>query len=428
MARHDALTGLPNRVLLQERLDSAVGGLQRAEPFAVFCLDLDHFKEINDTLGHPIGDALLREFAARLQTSVRPIDTVARLGGDEFAVLQAGVGGRDEVAELARRLVVELNRPYDISGQQINTGASFGIAFAPDDGDDGALLLRKADIALYRAKAENRRAYRFFEPAMDSELQSRRHFEIEFRQALRDEAFEVFYQPTLDAGSRTIQNFEALVRWRHPERGLVAPGEFIPFAEEAGLIAPLGEWVLRAACREAVRWPADICVAVNLSAHQFKSADLVERVSNALEESGLAGCRLELEITESALLQESNRTLETLHRFRAMGIRIAMDDFGAGYSSLSYLRSFPFDKIKIDKSFIQSLDRRDAQAIVSSIASLGKNLSMRTTAEGVETEAQLKAVIDLGCIEVQGYLFSRPVPASQVQGLLDKFHRTVEAA
>ena len=428
MARHDALTGLPNRVLLQERLECAVDGLQRGERFAIFCLDLDQFKEINDTLGHPVGDALLRDFATRLQKSVRSIDTVARLGGDEFAILQTEVGGQEDVAQLAKRLVAALNEPYEISGQRLNTGASFGIACAPDDGDDGALLLRKADIALYRAKAENRRSYRFFESGMDTELQARRQLEIEFRQALQDETFEVFYQPLLDARSRTIQNFEALVRWRHPERGLVPPSEFIPFAEETGLIAPLGEWVLRTACREACRWPADICVSVNLSAHQFKASDLVEKVRGALEESGLAGSRLELEITESTLLLESNHTLKILHEFRAMGIKIAMDDFGTGYSSLSYLRSFPFDKIKIDKSFVQSLDQLDAQAIVRSIVSLGKTLSMTTTAEGVETEAEFLAVLAKGCDQVQGYLFSKPVPASQVGGLLSKFRHREEAA
>jgi predicted signal transduction protein with EAL and GGDEF domain len=324
--------------------------------------------------------------------------------------------------------VATLNEPYEIAGQQLNTGASFGIACAPRDGDEGAMLLRIADVALYRAKAENRRGYRFFEAGMDTELQSRRHLELEFRKALQDEAFEVFYQPLLDAKTQTIRSFEALVRWRHPERGIVSPAEFIPLAEETGLIVPLGEWVLRTACREASRWPTDVCVSVNLSAHQFKATDLVEKVRGILKEAKLPGSRLELEITESTLLQESHRTLEVLHELRDMGVKIAMDDFGTGYSSLSYLRSFPFDKIKIDKSFVQSMDQLDASAIVRSIASLGKTLAMTTTAEGVETEAQLAAVIEKGCIEVQGYLFSKPVPASQVGGLLDKFHRTEVAA
>ena len=428
MARHDALTGLPNRLLLQERLKRAVAGLADDERFAVLCLDLDHFKEINDTLGHAVGDALLRDFAARLRASVRKGDTVARLGGDEFAILQTGISGQDDVADFAKRLVAVLNEPYEIAGQQINTGASFGIACAPRDGDEGAMLLRLADIALYRAKAENRRGYRFFEAGMDIELQSRRNLEVEFRKALQDGAFEVFYQPLLDARTRTIRSFEALVRWRHPDRGLIAPIEFIPLAEETGLIVPLGEWVLRTACREASRWPADVCVSVNLSAHQFKALDLVEKVRGALTDAKLAGSRLELEITESTLLQESHRTLEILHEFRDMGVKIAMDDFGTGYSSLSYLRSFPFDKIKIDKSFVQNLDQLDARAIVRSIASLGKTLAMTTTAEGVETETQLAAVIDKGCVEVQGYLFSKPVPASQVDALLDKYHRTEIAA
>jgi diguanylate cyclase (GGDEF)-like protein len=428
MATHDALTGLPNRVLLQERLERAVAGLQDGARFAVMCVDLDHFKVTNDTLGHSVGDAVLREFGARLQASVRTGDTVARIGGDEFAIVQFTAGGPEEAAGLAQRLLAAMNEPYEFAGHKINVGASLGIACAPGDGDEGDLLLRRADIALYRAKAENRRGHCFFEAGMDTELESRRNLEIEFREALRQEQFEVFYQPLLDAKTRTIRSFEALVRWRHPRRGLVPPMEFVPLAEETGLIVPLGAWVLKTACREASRWPADIGVAVNLSALQFKAAGLVQNVRAALEGAKLDSRRLELEITESALLQENNRTLKILHELRAMGIKIAMDDFGTGYSSLSYLRSFPFDKIKIDKSFIQNLDQRDSRAIVRSIAALGVMMEVTTTAEGIETENQLEAVIEKGCIEVQGYMFSKPVPASEVDGLLDRYYRTPKAA
>jgi diguanylate cyclase (GGDEF)-like protein len=428
MARHDVLTGLPNRLLLQERMDNAVLRLREGGQFAILCLDLDHFKRINDTLGHPVGDALLREFASRLKAAAGPGATVSRVGGDEFAVLRPDIGGPETMQVMAESLSRTLNEPYDIAGNAINIGVSFGIALAPRDGEDGAALLREADIALYRAKSEGRRGYRFFEPGMDSELQARRQLEIEFRKALRDENFEVFYQPLLDARARTIRSFEALARWRHPERGLIPPNDFIPLAEETGLIVELGEWVLRTACREAARWPDDVRVSVNLSAHQFKAPDIVGAVRRALDDAGIPGDRLELEITETVLLGESDRTLAILHNFRDMGVRIAMDDFGTGYSSLSYLRSFPFDKIKIDKSFIQNLDQHDARAIVRSIAALGKTLSITTTAEGVETEAQLAMVIEKGCNEVQGYLFSKPVPASEVAALLNKYNRQTRAA
>ncbi len=428
MARHDALTGLPNRVLLQERMERALARIPDGEQFAVLCLDLDHFKETNDALGHAVGDALLREIATRLQATIRVGDTVARVGGDEFAIVQGPIVGVAEAIGLAERLLEVLCGPYEIAGNRLDIGASVGIALAPRDGADGALLLRKADIALYRAKSEGRRAYRLFEAAMDEELQARRNLEIALREAVEAEAFEVFYQPLLDARSRTIRSFEALVRWRHPERGVVSPGEFIPLAEETGLIVPLGAQVLRAACRQAALWPADVRVSVNLSVHQFKATDLVETVRAALADAGIGGFRLELEITESILLTESKRTLEILHELRGMGIKIAMDDFGTGYSSLSYLQSFPFDKIKIDQSFVRNLEQRDAREIVRAISSLGQTLGMTTTAEGVETEAQLAAVIETGCIEVQGYLFSRPVPAPDVAALLEKYYRRLRVA
>ena len=428
MARHDALTGLPNRVLLQERMERALARIQDGEQFAVLCLDLDHFKETNDALGHAVGDALLREIATRLQATIRVGDTVARVGGDEFAIVQGPIVGVAEAIGLAERLLEVLCGPYEIAGNRLDIGASVGIALAPRDGADGALLLRKADIALYRAKSDGRRAYRLFEAAMDEQLQARRNLEIALREAVEAQAFEVFYQPLLDARSRTIRSFEALVRWRHPERGVVSPGEFIPLAEETGLIVPLGAQVLRAACRQAALWPADVRVSVNLSVHQFKAADLIDTVRAALADAGIGGFRLELEITESILLTESKRTLEILHELRGMGIKIAMDDFGTGYSSLSYLQSFPFDKIKIDQSFVRNLEQRDAQEIVRAISSLGQTLGMTTTAEGVETEAQLAAVIETGCIEVQGYLFSRPVPAPDVAALLEKYYYRLKAA
>jgi diguanylate cyclase (GGDEF)-like protein len=428
MARHDALTGLPNRVLLQERLERAVGRLAQGEQFAVLCLDLDHFKEINDTLGHPVGDALLRDFAGRLQAAVRDTDTVARIGGDEFAIVQGAIGDPAEAGDLARRVLELVAEPCEIAGHPIDIGVSIGIACAPRDDEEGGLLLRKADIALYRAKAEGRRDYRFFEPAMDAELQARRRLEVDIRKALREEEFEVYYQPLLDARTRAVRSFEALVRWRYPYRGIISPIEFIPLAEETGLIVPLGEWVLKAACREAAKWPADVSVTVNLSAAQFKTPNLVDTVVAALLAAGISGRRLELEITESVLLCENKRTLEVLHALRRMGVRIAMDDFGTGYSSLSYLRSFPFDKIKIDKSFVQNLDQRDSQEIVRAISALGQTLRMTTTAEGVETEAQLAAVIETGCVEAQGNLFSKPVPAAEVAALLGRFHQALQAA
>jgi len=426
MARHDALTGLPNRVLLQEQMHRAAEGLNGGKSFAVLCMDLDSFKEINDTLGHSVGDAVLRDFANRLKNSIRSGDTIARIGGDGFAILQAAVNGESDIIEFAQRLLPILNAPCEIEGHHINVGATLGIAWAPRDGNQAELLLRKADTALHRAKSQQRRGYRFFEIDMEKEMTSRRELEIEFRKALVDGNLEVFYQPLLDARSQKITNFEALVRWRHPVRGLIPPIEFIPLAEETGLIVPLGDWVLKTACLEAARWPSDVCVSVNLSAHQFSTADLVGNVRAALTQARLPADRLELEITESALLLESQRTLEILHTLRDMGIKIAMDDFGTGYSSLSYLRSFPFSKIKIDKSFIQNMDQHDARAIVESIAALGKALDMKTTAEGVETAPQLEMVRIKGCDEVQGYLFSKPVPASEIDGLLGKFHGEVK--
>ena len=428
VAHHDALTGLANRVLFQERLEEAVVGLQASRQFAVLCLDLDHFKETNDALGHGVGDVLLREVAARLRTCVARNDTVARIGGDEFAIVQIGIAGSDDPRDLAQRLLDVLAKPYEIEGNQIIIGASVGIALAPRDESSGAPLLRLADIALYSAKAAGRNTWRFFEALMDWELQVRRRLEIDLRSALANEEFEVYFQPVNDAKTKSINSFEALVRWRHPGRGMISPAEFIPLAEETGLIVPLGEWVLRTACREATRWPSAVHVSVNLSACQFKAGDLAATIRKALADSGLSARRLELEITETVLLDRSGDNLRILHELRGLGVKIAMDDFGTGYSSLSYLRGFPFDKIKIDQSFVRNVDQRDAREIAKAIAALGQTLGMITTAEGVETQDHLDKMIEYGCIEVQGYLFSRPVPVSQVPGLLKSFNSGMRVA
>jgi diguanylate cyclase (GGDEF)-like protein len=428
MARHDALTGLPNRLLFQERMERAVAGLQRGDAFAVLCVGLDHIKSANDALGHAVGDALLREVAGRLNTCVLGSDTVARIGGGEFAILQVGIVGPEEPGDLAQDILDALARPYEIEGHQINIDASIGMALAPRDETAGPLLLRQADIALSCAKAEGNKVWRSFEAAMDAELQSRRALEIDLRKALVNNEFEVHFQPINDAKSKAIRSFEALVRWRHPDRGMISPTDFIPLAEQIRLVVPLGEWVLRRACMEAIHWPSDVRVSVNLSACQFRTNDLVGTVRQALTDTGLPARRLELEITESVLLEASGDNLATLHALRQLGVKIAMDDFGTGYSSLSYLQSFPFDKIKIDQSFVKNIDKRDAQEIVRAIANLGRTLGITTTAEGVETEDQLKAMIAYGCAEVQGYLFSRPVPAPEVRGLLDMFYQARQAA
>jgi diguanylate cyclase (GGDEF)-like protein len=420
MARHDDLTGLANRFFLQERMQLAVAGLQNGEEFAVVCLDLDHFKETNDALGHPVGDALLREIAFRLTKSLPASDLVARIGGDEFAILHMRTVGTDDIAALARRVLSVLTEPYLIEGHQIDIGASAGIALAPEDQSAAAPLLRLADIALYRAKSECKGSFRFYEAAMDAALQARRQLEIDLRRALIEGELEVYFQPINDARTGAIRSFEALARWPHPERGMISPAEFIPLAEQTGLIVPLGEWVLRAACREATNWPDEVGVSVNLSALQFKAPALTATIRNALEDTRLAAGRLELEITESVLLDGTNDNLSILREFHALGVKIALDDFGTGYSSLSYLRSFPFDKLKIDQSFIRNSDVRDGREIVKAIANLGQTLGITTTAEGVETEDQLARMVEYGCTEAQGYLFSRPVPASEIAGLLER--------
>ncbi|MGV7211930.1 EAL domain-containing protein [Bradyrhizobium sp. UFLA05-112] len=420
MARHDALTNLPNRVLFHEQLEQGLRLARPGDQLAVLCLDLDHFKDINDSLGHPIGDALLKEVGRRLAACAGERDTVARLGGDEFAVVQLG---KEEAAAtaLAGRLVEVISAPYEIADHQIIIGVSIGISLSPQDGSNPDELLKNADLALYRAKADGRGTYRFFETGMDARAQARRLLEMDLRAALSRNEFEVHYQPIRDVARDRVVAFEALSRWNHPQRGLISPAAFIPLAEETGLIVQLGEQVLRNACADAATWPEEICVAVNLSPVQFKNPNLVASVTEALTASGLAAGRLELEITESVLLQNSEATLAILHELRAQGVRISLDDFGTGYSSLSYLRSFPFDKIKIDRSFVSELStREDSMAIVRAVTGLGRSLGIATTAEGVENDAQLELLRREGCTQAQGYLFSAPRPASEVAMMLAK--------
>jgi diguanylate cyclase (GGDEF)-like protein len=381
---------------------------------AVFYLDLDHFKTINDTLGHPMGDALLKAVAQRLQDCEQEGDLVCRLGGDEFAIVQSEAGSKEAIAARAADLVETLSEPYHVQGHELVIATSIGIAVAPGDGTDPDVLLKCVDLALYRAKAQGRRMFRFFEPAMDSDLRARRALERDLRTAFAKEEFKLVYQPIVSLATNRVCAFEALLRWPHPEHGLIPPDKFIPVAEEIGLIVPITEWVLKTACMEARRWPQHIRVAVNLSPVQFRRRHPLQPIIHALAVSKLPANRLEVELTESVFLQAEKATVEALHELRAFGVRVAMDDFGTGYSALSYLRNFPFDKIKIDRSFINGLGQRDAEAIVELISRLGARLDMSTVAEGVETEEQLAKLRELGCSEAQGYLFSRPVPAAEV--------------
>jgi diguanylate cyclase (GGDEF)-like protein/PAS domain S-box-containing protein len=416
MARHDALTDLPNRVLLRERLDHELKRVKRGECLAVLCLDLDQFKSVNDALGHPVGDELLKLVSVRLRGCTREIDTVARLGGDEFAIIMTQMQQPTDAASLSKRIRDSVTRPYQIDGHQIVTDISIGISVAPIDAVAPDPLLRNADMALYGAKADGRGTYRFFEPEMNTRMKARRELEMDIRNALAGQQFELHYQPLVNLETNEVRAFEALLRWQHPIRGAVSPAEFIPIAEETGLIVPLGEWVLKTACHEAVNWPDPIKVAVNLSPAQLNNRNLLSLVSAALAESHMSPHKLQLEITESVLLQNTFSTLATLHELRRMGVQIALDDFGTGYSSLSYLRSFPFDKIKIDRSFIQDLaNGAEPLAIVHAIAGLAKRLNMTSTAEGVETAQQLETLQALGCTEMQGYLFSRARPASEIR-------------
>jgi diguanylate cyclase (GGDEF)-like protein len=423
LAHHDPLTSLPNRVSFHGAMEEALSRMKRGGSVAVLCLDLDHFKAVNDTLGHPVGDALLQAVADRVRACVRPTDTIARLGGDEFAIVQTESEQPVGSTALAARLIKEISAPYEILGHQVVIGASVGISVAPDDGADADELLKNADMALYRAKEDGRGAYRFFEAAMDAKMQLRRKLELDLRKAVALGEFELFYQPSVDVQANRLMGLEALIRWRHPERGLVSPTEFIPLAEEIGLITQIGAWVLKQACRQAATWPDGIRVAVNLSPVQFRGGTVVLDVISALGSSGLSASRLELEITETVLLEDTEATIATLKQLRELGVSIAMDDFGTGYSSLGYLRKFPFDKIKIDQSFIHDLsDRPDSTAIVRAVTGLGSSLGIAITAEGVETEEQLRRLKDEGCTEVQGYLISEPQPARELDALFRRLH------
>ncbi len=414
LAHHDLLTNLPNRKLFNERLEHAFSYVDWGESFAVLCVDLDQFKSVNDTLGHSIGDELLKLVAQRLRQCTREADTIARLGGDEFAIVQINASPESSSA-LANRIIEIINEPCNIDGNQINIGASIGISLAPGDGADPDQLLKNADMALYLAKSDGRSTHRFFEPEMDTRLQARRSLELDLRQAIVNGEFRLYYQPIIDLKTGKITSLEALLRWNHPKRGLITPSEFIGLAEETGLVTSIGEWVLRQACSDAVSWPSDTKIAINLSPVQFRSSNLVQIIIQTLATSNLSPKRLELEITETVLLKNNEANLAMLHQLRGLGVRIAMDDFGTGYSSLSYLRSFPFDKIKIDQSFIRDLsDRNDSAAIVRAIASLADSLNMVIVAEGVETEDQFNQARLEGCTEAQGYYFSRPMPAKDI--------------
>ncbi len=425
-AHHDSLTRLPNRILFHDRVHQALTQVERGSSFAVLCLDLDRFKAVNDTLGHPMGDLLLGHVATRLQSCVRDGDTVARLGGDEFAIILLHVAGPAEVDALCNRIVAVIEDLFEINAHQINIGTSIGIAFAPQDGSTAEELLKNADTALYGAKANGRGTFCYFEAAMNVALQSRRAVEVGLRQAIARDEFELHYQPLVAAQTYQVSSFEALIRWRHPERGLVPPDDFIPVAEASGLIGAIGSWVLHTACRTASTWPGDVKVAVNLSPSQFKDKNLVATVTNALEASGLDPSRLELEITESVLLHDSVAILAILNEIKALGVQISMDDFGTGYSSLSYLRSFPFDKVKIDRSFIKDLPNDTSSlAIVRAIVGLSRTFGMSVTAEGVETQEQARQLAQAGCTHLQGFLFSRPKPIDSIG--LDVPYRLIPA-
>jgi diguanylate cyclase (GGDEF)-like protein len=417
-ARRDPLTGLANRVTLHATL----GRLLAANaPVTVISIDLDRFKSVNDTLGHPIGDTLLRKVAERLGTVALEGDVVARLGGDEFTILKPGHFSHAEIETVAKRVVDLIGRTYALEGHMIHIGASVGVTQAPQDGTDNDVLMKNADLALYRAKSEGRGRFRFFEQEMDEQMQARRAIELDLRRALAMKEFELAYQPQVDLATQDVVGFEALLRWRNPTRGLVSPAEFIPVAEDTGLIVAIGEWVLRTACRDAASWPAPTSVGVNLSALQFRSPTLAQTVLSALDSTGLAPERLELEITESALIEDTDTVLALLQRFREVGVRVSMDDFGTGYSSLAYLQKFPFDRLKIDQSFVRGMGQNaEAGAIVRAVAALGASLGMKTTAEGVETQEQLAAIRSEGCTHVQGYFTGRPMTVADATALLSQ--------
>ena len=419
LAHYDALTDLPNRVLMRGHLEQRVAELAQGKPFAILYIDIDEFKGVNDSFGHEVGDELLRHVAARLRGCVGPQDLVARLGGDEFAIVKAETRDRGQLTALAEQILDSLRIPAHCKGQEVPIEASIGIAIAPDDGLSLEDLFKNADLAMYAAKSDGRRTYRFFVPELDARLKTRRQLELDLRQALARGQLEIHYQPLVELATDTVAGCEALLRWYHPERGMISPADFIPVAEDTGLINEIGDWVLKRACAEAAGWPGHIRLAVNVSPVQFRTKTLALRVATALRDSGLAPDRLELEITEAVLIRDDNEALVILHQLRDLGVRIALDDFGTGYSSLSYLRRFPFDKIKIDRSFVTDIgDAGGSSMIVEAVVNMASACRMSTTAEGVETEMQREILRGLGCSEMQGYLFSPAVPASKLRQLL----------
>ncbi len=418
LAHYDALTDLPNRVLFREQIERELVKAVHGRQFALLYIDIDEFKGINDSLGHHVGDELLKAVAARIKDCLEPDDLIARLGGDEFAVIRTGVGGRADVEEFVTRVYEAIRQPCQCLGHQLSTDASIGIALAPQDGTKLDQLIKNADLAMYAAKSGGRRTHRFFEPAMDARAKARLTMEQDLRQALFDGSFELHYQPLLDLASNEVTGCEALLRWCHKERGMVSPAEFIPVAEETGLINELGDWVMQTACTEAAGWPSHVRLAVNVSPVQLKSPTLALRITGALAASGLPPQRLEIEITEAVLIHDDESALAILHQLRAIGVRIALDDFGTGFSSLSYLKRFPFDKIKIDRCFVSDIEVDGSAAIVQAVVNIAAARNMTTTAEGVETEAQREILRRLGCTQMQGYLFSAPKPASQLRPLL----------
>jgi diguanylate cyclase (GGDEF)-like protein/PAS domain S-box-containing protein len=423
LALHDPLTGLPNRVLFRERINAALAGVDKGgSKIAILCLDLDYFKEVNDTLGHGVGDVLLQQVGQRLRACVRVADTVARLGGDEFAILQVQLGVPEDADALCCHIIEALATPFRLGEHELYVNASIGVSLAPHDGTDHERLLRNADIALYRAKHAGRGTYRMFEARMDVELQTRKTLEQDLRQAVNRGELEIHYQPIVKVVGQKLSGVEALLRWRHPQRGIILPETFIPVAEATGLVISIGEWALRTACEQVKSWP-DLHVAINLSPVQFKHREMVEGIRQILLDTQLEPHRLELEITESVLLYDTKLALEILNALKKIGVSIAMDDFGTGYSSLAYLNGFPFDKIKIDKSFITELTRTGkANAIVKSVISLGKSLNMITTAEGVETAEQLRFLTAEGCKQVQGFYFGKPVTAPEFETVRATWH------
>src|SRR6195256_5982399 len=421
LAHYDALTDLPNRVLFRKHLEQELERTRRGEQLALLYIDIDEFKSVNDSLGHPIGDELLKAVADRLRGCVRETDIVARLGGDEFAIVQTAVGHTTDVTDLVARIYQAIRQPCECLGHQLAADASIGIALSPQDGTNLDQLLKNADLAMYGAKADGRRTYRFFEPDMDARVKARRMLELDIRQAIAGGSFELHYQPVINSETGAIAGCEALLRWNHPVRGMVSPAEFIPVAEETGLICEIGDWVITTACAEATNWPPRVKLAVNVSPVQFRSHGFSLKVANALAVTGLSANRLELEITEAVLIRDDEAALAMLQHLRALGVRIALDDFGTGYSSLSYLQRFPFDKIKIDRCFVSDLDGvQGSSPIVQAVINIAKARNMTTTAEGVETEQLREMLLSLGCTEMQGYLFSPARPVAEIRMLLSR--------